>query len=248
MHDSATAIVPARARRGAHRRPARGRARRCCRRRPRAPRRPAAPRTSTAADGLRRVTPHAPTGAAPPAPATRESLQRSVLVRVDHSRVQRLDRFLGVRFGATRDPDHAADERQAGPTLGQRSLHEAHQHRFQLPRRAGKEQHDTARLLEPQARRAAVRVVNHDAAGRHHRLTPVDLRHLHTASREARPDVRRDRDVLLAAGGPARRPRPRASDRHPSVRGLRCRRRDRRDRAPPGNCARARRGRRRRSS
>ena len=72
------------------------------------------------------------------------------------------------------------------------------EHRLHLARRPGQQDDDgDRRPVEQQPRGAAVRVVEHGGAARHHRLAAVDRRHAQAALREARLDLGDDRRVLV---------------------------------------------------
>ena len=94
----------------------------------------------------------APTGATRFGRATRESWRRSGRRARDHSRIERLDRLLGMRFAAPGDLDHAAHERHPAGALAKQALGDAAHHRLQLARRPGQQQHDTVAVLDPEAR------------------------------------------------------------------------------------------------
>jgi len=84
--------------------------------------------------------------------------------------------------------------------LPQRARAHAVEHRLQLARRAGKQDHDPPAplplVIDKETGRGAVRVVEDDRAARHHRLAPVDLRHRQPAPLEAGADLLDDCRVL----------------------------------------------------
>ena len=69
--------------------------------------------------------------------------------------------------------------------VGQSVGHDGSHHRLHLPWRTGHERSRLAPGLDPQTRRRAIGVRQHDRATWHHRLTPIDLRHGATTHRES---------------------------------------------------------------
>ena len=183
----------------------------------------------------RRSSAHA-SGAARSAPARRGSSSRSAATASRQRRIDRLDRLFDVRLAAAGD-----EQRRPVGALGCRARSrsgpstDALEHRLQLARRAGQQDDDSRppRLDRQQARRGAVRVVQHDRAARHLRLPPVHLRHPQAAPLEPRLDLGDDRRILDVIGRPSTSAtRRRASGRRRSDRGRRSGSRGPRARAP----------------
>ena len=123
--------------------------------------------------------------------------------RCDH----RARDLLGVRLGLPGDADHPRQHARCAGARRQALANQGFHHRLQLAWRPRQQHDDPAGVFEPQARRAcrwgSARIVR---AIRHHRLSPVDLRHLQRrAWQTARATARRARG-LPAAGAPAPRP------------------------------------------
>ena len=144
-----------------------------------------------------------------PEPGENRRLDRRRLIAATANRSAARSPRPPIRRGRRRDQrgDAAARRRRA---RARRVAHLAVHHRLHLARRARQQRDHALAVLDPQARRGAVRIGEDGGAARHLRLAAVDRRHPPAARREARSIASTIAGSSSSAQARDARPRPRA--------------------------------------